>query len=124
MAAKPTIDLILATDEWPWPPDADALLQEIGFYFYKAPNPKWRVYLKARDGRQRGYHLHIVEKDSGHWQDHLLFRDHLRPHPDDAQAYADLKLELARQHPNDPGEYQRGKAQLVAQLMAKARTTS
>ncbi len=111
LIAKPTIDLILATALWPWPDELDKKLQVIGFHFYKAPNPRWRVYLKEREGRQRGFHLHIVEENSQHWKEHLLFRDHLRLHLTDAAAYGQLKLELAAAHPDRLGEYQAGKAE-------------
>ncbi|MFK7603758.1 GrpB family protein [Deinococcus sp. SM5_A1] len=121
LVAKPTIDLTLATALWPWPEELDGKLQSIGFHFYKAPNPRWRVYLKAWNGRRRGFHLHIVEEGSAHWQEHLLFRDHLRQHPADAAAYGQLKLELAATHPDRLGEYQAGKAQLVREIMGRAK---
>lgn len=120
LVAKPTIDLILATTLWPWPAELDECLRSLGFYFYKAPNPKWRVYLKERDGRQRGFHLHIVEENSQHWYEHLLFRDHLRRHPADAAAYGQLKVELAAAHPDHLGAYQAGKAELVREIMKRA----
>jgi GrpB-like predicted nucleotidyltransferase (UPF0157 family) len=39
--------------------------------------------------------MHAVEFGSEFWRDHLLFRNYLRVHPDDARAYADLKRKLA-----------------------------
>ncbi|WP_415791026.1 GrpB family protein [Deinococcus saxicola] len=120
LIAKPTIDLIVATALWPWTEQLDEKLRAIGFHFYKAPHPRWRVYLKEREGRQRGFHLHTVEEGSSHWQEHLLFRDHLRCHPADAAAYGQLKLELAAAHPGRLGEYQAGKAELVREIMGRA----
>ena len=121
LIAKPTIDLILATALWPWPEALDEILRSISFHFYKAPDPRWRVYLKERDGRQRGFHLHLVEENSRHWREHLLFRDHLRRHANDAAVYGRLKLALAAVHPDQLGEYQAGKAQLVREISERAR---
>lgn len=121
LIAKPTIDLIVATQLWPWPAELDMQLRGLGFYFYKAPNPKWRVYLKERDGRQRGFHLHVVEAESQHWHEHLLFRDHLRGHAEDAQTYGRLKVALAQTYPEQLGQYQARKADLVREIMQRAR---
>lgn len=123
LVAKPTIDLILATRRWPWPAELDRRLLGQGFFHYNSPNPRWRVYLKEREGRQRGFHLHIVEAGSRHWHDHLLFRDHLRSHPEAAQAYADLKRRLVVQSAG-LGEYQGGKADLIRQLVTEARISA
>lgn len=120
LVAKPTIDLITAAALWPWPEQLHERLRTVGFHFYKAPNPRWRIYLKAWEGRQRGFHLHIVEEDSSHWKEHLLFRDHLRRHPADAAAYGQLKLELVAAYPDQLGRYQAGKAELVRGIMGRA----
>lgn len=71
LRAKPTVDLLLGTHRWPWRETDDRALAELGYTFYKAPNERWRVYLKPWQDVRRGYHLHVVEFDSGHWHDHL-----------------------------------------------------
>jgi GrpB-like predicted nucleotidyltransferase (UPF0157 family) len=118
LVAKPTVDIMLGTRDWPWPEVHDATLAALGYRFYKAPaqDSRWRVYLKAWRTKQRGYHLHVVEHGSDHWRTHLLFRDFLRAHHDQAKRYEALKLDLAERFVNDRRAYQRGKAELILEL--------
>jgi GrpB-like predicted nucleotidyltransferase (UPF0157 family) len=46
---------------------------------------------------------------------------HLCAHPDDAQEYVNLKLELARTFPEKRAAYTAGKAELIQSLLRKAR---
>lgn len=121
MWAKPTVDILLGTSRWPWPPMLDQALHDAGYVFYKAPRERWRVYLKSWQHLRRGYHLHIVEFASEHWIEHLLFRDYLRYNRHDAAVYAALKRDLAQSHEQDRGAYQHQKAELVMELMKRAK---
>jgi GrpB-like predicted nucleotidyltransferase (UPF0157 family) len=55
-----------------------------------------------------------------HW-DRLLFRDYLMERPDLAADYADLKLKLATQHPNDRAAYTHGKTDFVVRVTEEAK---
>jgi GrpB-like predicted nucleotidyltransferase (UPF0157 family) len=126
LAAKPTVDIMLGTHDWPWPETHDHTLATLGYRFYKAsaPDGRWRVYLKAWREKQRGYHLHVVEHGSDHWQTHLLFRDFLRSHQAQAKRYEALKLDLAERFANDRSAYQRGKAELIRELTRLAQESA
>jgi GrpB-like predicted nucleotidyltransferase (UPF0157 family) len=124
MSAKPTVDILLGTTLWPWPESLDTALEQLGYIFYKAPNERWRVYLKPWLTMPRGYHLHVVEHDSDHWRDHLLFRDYLRTHSADAERYASLKQNLAGRLGGQRGTYQYEKGELVRELMRRAKAQS
>ena len=114
------MDILLGTDSWPWTTQLDDAIAIVGYQLYKAPNERWRVYLKPWETLRRGYHLHIVEYDSPHWHDHLLFRNYLRTHPEHAERYATLKLDLAARLGGRRGSYQNGKAELVRELQHRA----
>jgi GrpB-like predicted nucleotidyltransferase (UPF0157 family) len=118
LAAKPTVDIMLGTKDWPWPETHDATLATLGYRFYKAPtlDGHWRVYLKALGTKQRGYHLHLVEHGTDHWRTHLLFRDYLRAHPGQAKRYEALKRSLAERFGNNRSAYQNGKAEMISEL--------
>jgi len=62
----------------------------------------------------------MVEVTSDFWRRHLLFRDYLRSHPDDARAYGELKLRLAEQFENDRAAYTDAKGTFINEVMAKA----
>ena len=120
MSAKPTVDILIGIATFPW--QHDDVLETLGYSFYKAPHPSWRVYLKPYRDNVRGYHLHIVKHDSEHWRSHLLFRDYLREHPLAAATYSEEKLRLAERFQGERGKYQAGKKSIVDELMTEAKT--
>lgn len=63
-----------------------------------------RFFLKKNSDGVCTYHIHLVEINSDFWKKHLLFRDYLRAHPDDAKKYETVKLALAKQF-TDTNEY-------------------
>lgn len=67
------------------------------------------------------YHLQVFSIDSVTLHQHLLLRDYLRVHPEQAKAYGDLKLSLVQRYPNDRSAYAGAKTRLINQLLAKAR---
>ncbi|UNK72313.1 GrpB family protein [Microbacterium sp. H1-D42] len=76
----------------------------------------------VRPDRMYGYELepmirllnvHVLELGSQGWRDYLAFRDHLRAHPDDRDAYGVLKQSLATQHPDDRLAYIAGKESFI-----------
>jgi GrpB-like predicted nucleotidyltransferase (UPF0157 family) len=121
LAAKPTIDILVGTRDFPWRAYSDAALSRVGYTFYKENHATWRVYLKTWQDKVRGYHSHVVEFDSEHWHRHLLFRDYLRTHPDEASRYAELKQRLVIEARGERGTYQDGKKEFIDSIMLKAK---
>ena len=66
------------------------------------------------------YHLYLGLAGSASIANHLLLRDWLRAHPDDARRYGDLKRRLAAEFPEDIDAYIRGKTALVVSLLLAA----
>ena len=64
--------------------------------------------------------LYVCAGDSPELRRHLLFRDYLRAHPDEAQRYAELKRELAARHVSDIDGYVNGKADFIKSVLQKA----
>jgi GrpB-like predicted nucleotidyltransferase (UPF0157 family) len=123
LAAKPIVDMMLGVrrlvdvearipaleDEgWEYVPEHEAVFPERRFLARPAPRP-------------RTHHLHAVELGSAFWRDHLAFRDHLRSHPDEAAAYAELKRELAARFGRDRDGYTEAKTDFVRGVLARAR---
>ncbi len=121
LPAKPIIDIMMLP-----PPGCDwrqlvVPLLSLGYVHWRdnvAPERMFFVKSLLPQGRQRTHHLHVMtlaEADK-----HLRFRDYLRRHPDVAEAYADLKCALARQHPHDRAAYTRGKDAFFAMTLGQA----
>lgn len=80
----------------------------------------WTKWLfKPPDG-QRATNLHVRMAGRANQRYALLFRDYLRLHPDTAQAYAELKLRLAK-HLADPQMYPEVKDPAVDLIYQAAR---
>jgi GrpB-like predicted nucleotidyltransferase (UPF0157 family) len=68
------------------------------------------------------FHLHMVEPTSDFWGRHLLFRDWLRAHPEDAQEYYRLKVELAARFGRDRDGFTDAKTPFIESIVARARS--
>ncbi len=123
MPAKPIIDILLTVPELATARrDAVPILTAQGYFFW-AENPRTDrlFFVKGLPpyAAARSHHIHVTE-----WgreaRGKLVFRDHLRRHPEDARAYAALKRQLARTHAADREAYTDAKSAFVAEIMARA----
>ncbi|MEO8349877.1 MAG: GrpB family protein [Acidobacteriota bacterium] len=112
LAAKPVVDVAASVEAFD---DLDVgALEALGYRYV----PKFEEELPNRRYFTRGdYHLHVYEQEHEEFMDYVRFRDYLRTHPEDAQAYGDLKLRLAAEHGDDRAGYQAAKAPFVARLV-------
>lgn len=120
LAAKPIIDILLVVS------DLDALdskqtdFEKLGYEVMgEFGMPGRRYYRKGGDNRTHQIHafhvsnLYDIER-------HLIFRDYLRKHKNDRDAYGELKAQLALQFPNDIDAYGDGKDDLVKAIEHRA----
>jgi GrpB-like predicted nucleotidyltransferase (UPF0157 family) len=84
---------------------------------YVAPNS--RLFAKE-ESNERLINVHCFEKDHPHAQEMIVMRDFLRSHPDEAKAYADLKIDLHRKYPEDYKEYRHFKDPYLTKMKARA----
>jgi GrpB-like predicted nucleotidyltransferase (UPF0157 family) len=121
VAAKPIIDIMLVTaDQTRWP----GVIEPIRSldYVYWADNPRRdrMFFVKGMPpfGTGRTHHVHVRTPEDAHAA--LVFRDHLRRHPDAVARYARLKHELQARHPTDREAYTAGKTEFVAEIVRQA----
>ena len=72
-----------------------------------------RMYGFELEPMIRLMNVHVLEHDSPEWWHYLRFRDHLRAHTVDRDAYGALKHALAGQHPDDRIAYIDGKESFI-----------
>lgn len=124
LAAKPIIDMCAVVADIDAVSDRAAQLEATGWIAAPEPNDieESRRSYCTLSVEWRTHHLHIVEDTSVGWRGWLAFRDHLRGHPLDAAAYADLKRSLADQaeDPNDRTGYRSGKSGFIQALTRSA----
>ncbi|MDR9852537.1 GrpB family protein [Paenibacillus sp. VCA1] len=66
------------------------------------------------------HHLYVCTAENEEYKRHILFRDYLRSHPEDAKAYGDLKFELAERFRDDRKSYTRAKSDFVKGILKLA----
>ena len=88
------------------PEYASWILDEL--FFRKGPPGPWT------------HHVHLMEPSYPRWEALLVFRDYLRPHPEAARAYANIKRALAASSKDDIDAYRTGKNIFVEETTTKA----
>jgi GrpB-like predicted nucleotidyltransferase (UPF0157 family) len=119
LPAKPTIDVQVSVID----------ISDEGAYVPPLEKTA-RVQLRSRDsmhryfrpfpGRARNVHVHVCNVGSEWERDHLLFRDYLRLHPDDANRYAEVKWEALRHWADDGWAYTDAKTEAILDILDKA----
>jgi len=123
LGAKPTIDLMVAVHRLS---DADKCIKPLGNigYEYQPEHedtmPERRFFRKGEPPKEQHYHLHMIEKQSQFWKEHMAFRDYLRTHPETAQQYYELKKELASKYGSDREGYTNAKTSFIDSIVIKA----
>lgn len=123
LAAKPIIDLLVMVQSLAEARQgAIAPLQSLGYaYWADNPNPERLFFVKGLPPNgPRTHHVHITES-AAVVQRHLLFRDYLRTHPEEARCYAQLKSCLAQQFACDREAYTSGKAAYIQTVVEQAK---
>jgi GrpB-like predicted nucleotidyltransferase (UPF0157 family) len=120
LSAKPTVDIAIGVRSMDEGSAATERLFALGFTKGIENFPDWRYF--DREGHAPGdnVHLHMVPFGGARWNRYLLFRDHLRAHPDDAAAYAKLKMGLAEEFGRDRLGYVESKTDFVEAIVARA----
>jgi GrpB-like predicted nucleotidyltransferase (UPF0157 family) len=119
--AKPILDFVLVV------PDLESLdensheMESLG-YTAKGERgiPGRRFFSKDTKGT-RSHHVHAFQENNSEISRHIVFRDYLVAHPQEAEKYERLKEELAARFPSRSGDYTEGKSGYIQETVVKAR---
>lgn len=118
MKAKPVIDMIAIVKEIG---QVDHFNEEMISYGYDSAGewgiPGRRLFRKG--GENRTHHIHFYEQGNPQIARHLIFRDYLKEHPEEAAKYSDFKEELAGQY-STTSEYSPAKKDFVSEMEHRA----
>jgi len=119
MAAKPIIDILVGVESLEKSKPCIEILSKIHYqYFpYKADVEHW--FCKPTPAK-RTHHLHLIPTNHPEFKAKLAFRDYLRNHTEEREAYETLKTTLAKQFPTDREAYTRAKENFVRAAVKKA----
>ena len=93
-------------------------LEALGYTCWRA-DPVATKLLLIKGLPNRTHHLHI-HADVAEVHRHIVFRDHLRAHPEDSAAYEALKLDLAERFRTDREAYSEAKSAFIDAIVAHA----
>ncbi|MEA2507558.1 MAG: hypothetical protein QOH48_2176 [Actinomycetota bacterium] len=116
LAAKPVIDIMVGVANLEKARAAFDDVASLGYLYapYKSDFMHW--FCKPSE-TVRTHHLYLMERGHREWQAHIAFRDYLRNHPETAEAYEQLKLDLAQTFRNDREAYTEAKTDFVADVV-------
>ena len=123
LIAKPTIDILLEIKD-----DTDnkrliSNMQSVGYIYSEQPsNPApHMMFMKGYTPQGfKGQVFHVHVRYSGDW-DELYFRDYLLAHPEIADEYGKLKLELKKEYEHDRDGYTHAKTDFIKPITKLAR---
>ncbi|WP_335869804.1 GrpB family protein [Bacillus sp. 2205SS5-2] len=120
LTAKPIIDFLIEVPSLKLIDQQEAALETICFIAKGENGIKNRRFFYRNVKGARESHLHFFESGDSNLTRHLAFRDYLRNHSEEAKAYGEIKVNLARKFPNDMDSYIEGKDQFVKALERRA----
>ncbi|MEE8347632.1 MAG: GrpB family protein [Dehalococcoidia bacterium] len=121
LGAKPVIDIMIAVSDLADGEKCVRPLEGLGYEYKGEFGIPGRLYFRRFTEGRRSRQIHMVEVGSDFWERHLLFRDYLRAHAQDARRYYELKLRLAAQFRDDRVGYTEAKTEFIRSAEAKAR---
>jgi GrpB-like predicted nucleotidyltransferase (UPF0157 family) len=128
LAAKPIVDLDIVIPSREQLPEVILRLAKLGYEHEGDVGILGREAFARpssdvpRDGtgrEWRRHHLYVCARDNAELARHLIFRDYLRAHPEQARAYAALKRQLARRYPYDVDAYCEAKTEFVEGILRR-----
>ena len=116
LAAKPVIDIDVVIDSTEQLPEVIERLHSLGYVHEGDLGIQGREAFKAPPNLP-SHHLYVVVAGSRPHTDHIVLRNHLRTHAEDAARYGELKKSLAERFRNDRAAYTEAKAAMVRELI-------
>jgi GrpB-like predicted nucleotidyltransferase (UPF0157 family) len=118
--AKPVIDCLIEVRDIEMVDAYNAAMVALGYTPRGENGIPGRRYFNKLSGHTHTHHLHIFEVGHPEIDRHLDFRDYLRAHPTEAQAYSQLKAELAQKYRHDAVAYTDAKSSFVRKIDQRA----
>lgn len=114
LAAKPIIDMIPVVNNIS---EVDSQIEAMNALGYQALGEYGMLF--RRFFQKEGFNIHVYEEGTPDIKRYLLFKNWMCQHPEDKQAYEQLKQNLAQQFSHDRFAYTVGKDEFVASIDKK-----
>ncbi len=118
--AKPIIDIAIGIPNLEYGKKLIQILQKIGYYYNNAVSFDGSYFLKKCENDIETYFIHIEDKNSKTWKNHIVFRDYMNLNPQEVNKYSNLKEILAQKFYNDRKSYTKAKETYIKKIIEKA----
>lgn len=122
LSAKPIIDILIGVPDFSKANDFIAPIETCNYTYisvYEDTMLYRRFFTKSTENK-RTHQIHLVELNSPFWIRHLAFRNFLREHQEEKEAYNTLKCELAEKEWEDINDYADAKTEFIRAVEYKA----
>jgi GrpB-like predicted nucleotidyltransferase (UPF0157 family) len=120
LAAKPIIDIDILLRPTAELPLVISRLASLGYEHQGDLGIEGREAFRTPQN-DIAHHLYVCPHDSQQYSRHIAFRDYLRAHIEDANAYAARKRELAARFAADRDAYTQAKSEFVEKILCFSR---
>ena len=120
MAAKPIVDVMVSVPNVADEDSYRSRIEELGVVLFTRDDE--HRFFCAPVPEPRTLHVHVCAAGSAFEREHLLFRDYLRTHDEDAERYEAMKLSAAEQWSDDRFGYTYAKNSLIIDILDRAET--
>ncbi|EOL48996.1 GrpB family protein [Enterococcus caccae] len=117
--SKPVIDILLVVKEIQSVDMHNQEMQKNGYECLGENGISGRRFF-SKGGDNRSHHLHVFQEGNPEIHRHLLFRNFMNSHLEEAIAYSQLKVELANKFAYDAESYSVGKDEFIKNIDQKA----
>jgi GrpB-like predicted nucleotidyltransferase (UPF0157 family) len=118
--AKPILDIMVGLVNLADIRYCEAPLAALGYIYEGEQDISGWHFFRKKTGNLTTHHLHLVEWNGSYWLDHILFQEYLFRHPEVAEAYERLKLELEKRHADNREAYTRDKTDFINKVTEMA----
>ena len=118
LGAKPIIDVMIGVESETDYQRCVALLAPLG-YDHRGDTVPGTLYNRKQGPPRVNAHLCVF--GGGFWVERLLFRAHLRAHPETAREYEELKRQVLIDVGQDPPAYNAAKEPFIREVLGRAR---
>ncbi len=117
--SKPIIDICISIDKYDDGFKCIKYLESTGYIYKGDFGIPGRHFFRTDDDIVK-FHIHMFEKESINYRNHLYFRDYLRKYPEEAKKYERLKLKLKEKCKDNRDLYTEKKGKYIGKIIKKA----
>jgi len=121
LVAKPVVDILIGITDFPNIAKLHLKgLETLGYECLGSAGIPERISFRKRG--QRSFNLAVTQYRSALWDNNIMIRDYLRHNPDEAQHYAEHKIDVFQKGFRTLLAYSEQKSDFITNLLTRAKT--